>query len=122
MVSASFPVTITSGIALSTNANLGGFRAVGLVIPTLNGTPNIGFRAARFTYSLYVNVFKEDGTALIIPSAGVAAATNAILVFDAETQAYLAGLRNLRLRTIDDGGSAVNQSATRTITIIGVKD
>lgn len=104
-------VTIANGASLSDAAELGGMNLVGILMPASWTAAGLTFQASP-DGSTYGNVFDVTGTEVAVASSGAVAAQYVVI-----PAGGLDGCAFVKVRS-GTSGSAVNQGAARTVTLI----
>lgn len=102
-------VVIANGASLSGAGNLGPFRLVGLVMPADWTAANLTFQVSHDADTTYNNLYDDEGTEVT-----VTAADDRYITLD---PSVFAGINCIKVRS-GTSGSAVNQGAARTITLV----
>ncbi len=100
---------IASGASVSTLVVLGGCTPAAILMPSAWTAANVGIQAT-VDNATYYDVFDQYGSKLGI----VAAASRWIVLTPSDTWSFF----SLRLTSIDSAGTAVNQAAARTMTVV----
>jgi hypothetical protein len=108
-------VSIASGTALAAAPiDLSDYAIAGIIMPSAWDTAAITFQASATKDGTYSNLYDDGGTEVAITSANAVAGR---AIVNKTILEQLAGLRWVKFRS-GTAGSPVNQSATRSITVL----
>ncbi|MDR3564784.1 MAG: hypothetical protein P4N59_25595 [Negativicutes bacterium] len=104
-------IVIPSGQALSPGINIEGYELLAIQMPAAWDAANISFRAASTISGVYQDLYNDGGNEV-----AVAAAANRCIAVAAAAMS-LAPLQFIQIRS-GSAGTPVNQTASRTLTLI----
>jgi len=107
--------TITSGTPLSTEIDLEGYQLAAIEMPSEWTAAGLTFQGSSTSGGTYKDI-KANGLEVTEPGSNLTATANVINAIDVNALA-LAPIRYLKIRS-GTSGSAVNQTADRTLTLI----
>ena len=108
-------VTISSGQSLSTEVDLEGYQLCAIEMPSAWDAAALTFRGSSTSGGTFKDI-KANGLEVAEPGSNLTATAGVINSIDVNAMA-LAPIRYLKIRS-GTSGSAVNQTANRTLTLI----
>ena len=108
-------VTISSGTSLSTEVDLEGYQLCAIEMPSAWDAAALTFQGSSTSSGTYKDI-KANGLEVTEPGSNLTATAGVINAIDVNAMA-LAPIRYLKIRS-GTSGSAVNQTANRTLTLI----
>ena len=108
-------VTISSGQSLSTEVDLEGYQLAAIEMPSAWDAAALTFQGSSTSGGTFKDI-KSSGLEVTEPGSSLTATANVINSIDVNAMA-LAPIRYLKIRS-GTSGSAVNQTANRTLTLI----